>query len=173
MSRRRGLPTTLAPPSYSSFVDVPIVPALSYAACPRQSPTGPPLPRRGLFAPMGAPRAGTRVPGRGGGKKALPAAAAAAAPPPPASARRRPRVAKGSAAAAVDDADADAPPAGPTTHLRFDGLGGAGQDEAAAAADAGAAGARVPLTGAMAASLCVDRRKLVRCVGMAEKGSGH
>lgn len=127
--------------------------------------------------PMGAPRVGARVPGRGGSKKAPPAGAAAAAPaaaaPPPASARRRPRVAKGSAAAAVDDADADAPPAGPTTHLRFDGLGGAGQDEAAAAADAGAASARVPLTGAMAASLCVDRRKLVRCVGLAEEGSGH
>lgn len=126
---------------------------------------------------MGAPRTGARVPGRGGGNKAPPAGAAgvaaAAAPPPPAYGRRRPRVPNGSAAAAVDDADADAPPAGPTTHLRFDGLGGAGQDEAAAAADAGTAGARVPLTGAMAASLCVDQRKLVRCVGMAENDEGH
>lgn len=108
---------------------------------------------------MGAPRGGARV-SAGDGDKARHAGAGPPPPFPSASARRRSRAAKGAvadgAAANVDGA----PPAGPTTHLRFGGLGGAGQDEAEAAAGAGAGASRVPLTGALAASLCVDRRKL-------------
>lgn len=108
---------------------------------------------------MGAPRGGARVFSRGGGK-ARHTGVGPPAPPTSVSARRRPRAAKDAVAAgATADID-DAPPAGPTTHLRFGGLGGAGQDEAEAVASAGAGAPRVPLTGALAASLCVDRRKL-------------
>lgn len=108
---------------------------------------------------MGAPRGGARVFSRGGGK-ARHTGVRPPAPPTSVSARRRPRAAKDAVAAgATADID-DAPPAGPTTHLRFGGLGGAGQDEAEAVASAGAGAPRVPLTGALAASLCVDRRKL-------------
>lgn len=109
---------------------------------------------------MVAPRGGARVPAGGGGKARHAATAAAVPPPISASARRRPRATKGAVSdGAAADGD-DAVPEGPTTHLRFGGLGGVGQDEAEAAAASGTRGSRVPLTGAMAASLCVDRRKL-------------
>ncbi|GAB0494882.1 hypothetical protein MMPV_006179 [Pyropia vietnamensis] len=98
----------------------------------------------------------------GGGKaRAAAPGATGTRPAPPASGRRRrPRAPSGAATAVDDDDDDNARPVGPTTHLRFGDFGGGSEDEAEAAGGEAAGGPRVPLTGAVAASLCVDRRKL-------------
>lgn len=142
------------------------------AAAPAVAATSRALPSaRGAGGRAGTSGAHLTPGGRGaaGGEGGCtePKGAKKAKAPPPAAAARRSVAAGGSAKGGEADVD---PPVGPTTHLRFGGLGGEGQDEAEAAAGTGAASARVPLTGAMAASLCVDRRKLVRSPAIAPEG---